>query len=485
MNPAQPVTSARISQAVHGLGLLEVIVLPRNTHSARASRHLGVRRGEHRDHPRCALSDAKVAGSASTSSLARSPMPTSRAPTIPVIARAWTAHSIEVRGGAPLASKPTSAPANTSPEPAVARAGVPLRSTYIAAPGAVIHVSAPRSATGVPNASTASRSDVPGASDTDRSSRPSNLAISLGLGTRTTSARDARMTPGCEVTTASAAASSTMVVPGVALQSRSRTRSVMVSGSTVPEPRSTASYWFTSSQRSAVAVLSMEPVSVSTSGTTRASGTATESAALLDSTVARQSRPAPVRSDARPASSTPPGVSRVPPITSTDPRPFLSASAAAGGSGCRPRNAWSVGTVSGSAARNAHIRFGVDGCPRLPQWRRVVVPLERHSGRPVPCLDVAGDGGVGENLSGGDGEKVLFCQSLEDVPEHEDHDLVRRDEHTLVFVLSSDAVEHAPNPERDIAPTLATGGAVIELADARSGAGFFRKPLLDAAAREP
>ena len=54
---------------------------------------------------------------------------------------------------------------------------------------------------------------------------------------------------------------------------------------------------------------------------------------------------------------------------------------------------------------------------------------------------------------------------FDDIAEHEDDDFVRDHEHVLAAVLTRDAVERAPDAQRDIAPALAAGRAMVELAD--------------------
>src|SRR4051812_422212 len=223
-----------------------------------------------------------------------------------------------------------------------------------------------------------------------------------------------------------------------------------LSGSIKPGPSSTVAQ---SSARSSTVPApegAISPESVSGSGQTMASGTATESAAATLWAVATCSLPAPDRSSASAASRTLPGVLLLPPTTSVRPRASLPPPGAGSG---QSRSVAAV--TSWGADGMVGLLAGVHGLTRrrggtVLDGGRIGVRLQLQ--RPVRATHVGRHRAVRHRGPGVQVEDLALAESLEHQPEAHDHRLVAEDPHPFAVVAVLHVAQEAADPQCHIAP---------------------------------
>src|SRR5690606_38429481 len=150
-----------------------------------------------------------------------------------------------------------------------------------------------------------------------------------------------------------------------------------------------------------------------------------------------------------------------------------------------------------NAARNADgesglrcggdVAFGGDHFARFLQRHDEVhqtgnqLTLAAHAGIEL----VGGHAAVGHVALAVDFEHALLVHAFEQVAHAGDDHLMADDQHALAAVAAGDGVEHAAQPQDDVAPAFAAGRAEIELAHVHALLVQFRILELDAGNGEP
>src|SRR5438067_13830395 len=78
---------------------------------------------------------------------------------------------------------------------------------------------------------------------------------------------------------------------------------------------------------------------------------------------------------------------------------------------------------------------------------------------------VRGDGAVSNLFGTIKREDLFFGHALKQVAKTVDDDLMTNNQHALAAIVARDCLIHTPQPQHDIAPTLAARRSVVKLAE--------------------
>src|SRR3954471_12444020 len=255
-----------------------------------------------------------------------------------------------------------------------------------------------------------------------------------------------------------------------------------LAGSIRPGPSSTVAQPSARSSTVPAPDGAISPESVSDSGQTIASGTATERAAATLAAVATCSLPAPDRSNASAASRTLPGVLFVPPTTRVRPRDSLPPPGAGRGHSRSAAAVTSWGSegmvgllagVHGLTGRRGHAVLDSGGIGVRLQLQRPLRPTQVGRHRAVrhrrPRVQV---------------EDLALPEPLEHETETHDHRLMAEDPDPFAVVAVRHVTQQAADPQRHIAPALARWRPVVELPEVAATVGLVRELGPDAVTGE-
>ena len=180
-----------------------------------------------------------------------------------------------------------------------------------------------------------------------------------------------------------------------------------------------------------------------------------------------------------------PGNATLPAMTRTRPRWSLSPSSAGCGSGIRRRNSRVI--APSLIAPRPWRRARTSRARRPPRAaRRSCSGAASAAPAAVAGVEaVLGDRAVRDIAFGVDRQDLLLRHGLEKIAQAEHDDLVADDQHAAAAVVQGDRVERAAQAQDDVAPALAAGRPVVELAEEAAELGLVGMMPLDAGAGEP